>query len=212
MNLGLGNLGYWRFFNQSLCLLLLFCGIDGLVVGVVDIIGACSHSSSNACNQDDLTGYNITSVKKSYFQPCVSNKKKNKNNRLLVTIKTRSLQHIQFLLFRTHNRREQQRTLSLLHINSLHSIIQNEQTYVSHSENCQKNYRFNNSSVLHLQKHADHELHHISQALPHLQIRNRSVPIAIQSKKRLQNRWRLRHTPSPSTPATPRSNLPRPAA
>ena len=212
MNLGLGNLGYWRFFNQSFCLLLLFCGIGSLVIGVVDIIGACSHSSSYACNQDDLTGYSITSVEKSYFQPCVSNKKKNKNNRFSVTIKTRSLQHNQFLLFRTHNCREQQRTLSLLHINSLYTIIQNEQTYVSHSENCQKNNRFNNSSILHFQKHTDHELHHVSQALPHLQIRNRSVPIAIQSKKRLQNRRRLHRTPSPPIPAIPRSNLPRPAA
>lgn len=133
MNLGLGNLGYWRFFNQAFRFLLLFCRIGSLVIGVVDIIGACSHSSSNTCSQDDLTGYNIISTEKSYFQPCVSNKKKNKNNRFPGFIKTRSQQHIQISLLRTHNCREQQRTLSLPHIDPLYSIIQNEQTNVSQS-------------------------------------------------------------------------------
>ena len=91
MNLGLGNLGNWRFLDQSFCLLLLFSGIDSLVIGVVDIIGTCSSSSNKTCSQDDLTDYNIASVEKSYFQPCVSNKKKIKNSRFSVTIKTRSL-------------------------------------------------------------------------------------------------------------------------
>ena len=87
MNLGLGNLGNWRFLDQSFCLLLLFSGIDSLVIGVVDIIGTCSSSSNKTCGQDDLTDYNIDSVEKSYFQPCVSNKKKIKNSRFSLQLK-----------------------------------------------------------------------------------------------------------------------------
>lgn len=95
------------------------------------------------------------------------------------------------MLFFSDDCREKEGAFTLFHINFVHFTVQIHQTHIPNGKHRKENGGLIHDLLFHFQRNADDELNHISDTLPHLQIRNGRISFSIQTVEGLQNRRRL---------------------
>lgn len=97
----------------------------------------------------------------------------------------------QRMLFFSDDCREKEGAFTLFHINFVHFTVQIHQTHIPNGKHRKENGGLIHDLLFHFQRNADDKLNHVSDTLPHLQIRNGRISFSIQTVEGLQNRRRL---------------------